>query len=332
MDIGGRKELCWAMGLDEEQYARIQDCLGPESVLRSCDNILTFEAVRREGPVAVFIAAKRWSDMAELHKKAVEPCSKVFVLSEDYGPGEMEGLFDTAAMGVLKPTWSPDAFSVIMQRCREHTLARNDLRKMSAEISLHREVFLRKSRYLDFVFSFFGYTGEHLEPVEILKRTAEGLGTIMPLESLQAVFWRSGQRGSVAADLFLGRIQDLNVEKQWQDLLLRTAGNMSGAEVASFKARRLPASGEVSAPDACRVMLVPMHIEEQPFGCLALVNKEEINMGRDQMELIHAAMAHLELAMYSALQRSMVEKPASDETMTSVSLEVHGASRSQLGS
>ena len=305
MSIGVKKELCWAVGLDEERILALQDCLDQESVLKSYTEAPVFEEVKTQDPVAIFIAVSSWAGMSGLQRNALDSCAKVFMLSANDSIDSLESMFNASNMGVLKPEFDPEAIEPAMRRCREYHRARGDHRRMSHEIDLQREIFMRKCDYLDFVFHFFPYAGEHLDPVEIIRRTAEGLREIMPLENIHGVFWSPDKDGRLNLDLYIDA-DSVELEKEIKELLVSAAENMTG--VKRFACRVNSLSGGVDAqvcprPGNRKIMLAPLRIEDQPFGCMVLLSREEINVGRDQMGLIHAVMAHLQLAIYSSLQK-----------------------------
>jgi diguanylate cyclase (GGDEF)-like protein len=192
-----------------------------------------------------------------------------------------------------------------MEKTREVTELFDDIMRMAREISLEREILARKTDALMFLNRIMTRAVESLNPVSILAGAREDLNMVLPVRSLQGIFWQHSAKSSVEAEVFLSFHEETDVQDQWLELLFAKVEELTSCQVSGYQLTYLmDPDGEAAAdlgPDNDRLILLPLKAGGEHFGCLALLSGEPVRLGRDQSQVLVSAANHLGLALKNAL-------------------------------
>jgi len=300
----------WSIGLNDIERRHVEDVLRTSLRPVDSDGLPTPGNGSGPEPLLVWIAGRSWMAMSLAKRREVlawEQSQKVLVLGRNDTMQGLEDAMDAGFLSVVRAPLTPGKLIAVMDRAREVQFVYNDIMRMTREISLEREILARKTDYLLFLNRVMARAVESLNPATILTHARKDIDLLVPLASVQGVFWHQGADGQLEAELFLAFQEEVPVQERWVEIMLDKASVVAGRKVDSYQLTYLMDAPEEGAalpdlsPDPSRTILLPLKAGGRDFGCLVLLTREPARLAREQTEVLHSSANHLGLALKNAL-------------------------------
>lgn len=329
MKRGNRPELLWGFGLNNREAVKIKNSLGPGFFLRNfSEGSLPGdrEMVQEEKPSAAWIPLRVWSELPENRKSAyreLESTQKILIQDEKDNPVDLENVLEEGFLTVVSSPLTSSKVQDAFFRAKEVAGLYGDIYRMTEEIMLERELLSRKTEQLMFLNTLLTNATESLEPADILGRAEKDLELILPIMSLQAVFWQRMPGDDYAeAEIFLKPGMDDEAHSQWLEFMLESASTLGSADVRNYQlALTSPVDekeGKVLGPHEGRVLALPLISRGERFGSLVMLCDKDVRLAKDQVSTINSAVNHLSLALNNALMFRRISTRADRDGLTRV--------------
>lgn len=329
MKRGSRPELLWGLGLNQVEAVKIKKSLGPGFFLRNfSEGSLPGdkEMVQDEKPSAAWIPLRVWSGLPENRKNAyreLESTQKILIQDDDDKPVDLENVLEEGFLTVVSSPLTSSKVKDAFFRAKEVSGLYGDIYRMTEEVMLEREILSRKTEQLTFLNNLLTNASESLEPAEILGRAETDIGMILPIMSLQAVFWdKKNSEGKAEAEVFLKPGMDEDVRSQWLEFMLESVADSGLCRIDNYQLdlTRLSAacSTVVHGPSAGRVLALPLVSRGERFGSLVMLCDKNTRLTKDQVSTLNSAVSHLSLALHNAMMFRRISSKADKDGLTRV--------------
>lgn len=317
----------WGFALNEAEAEGIRECLGSELVMKvfPAEDLPDSTRLEKEQPLLALVPHRVWSTMPMERRKdlaATSTIPRILILDETYSPDKLESLLEWDFTGFLKPPIKTEHIREIVKKAEETRNLYADIYAMTQEIYLERELLARKNEHLSFINRFISHASESLEPATILLNARKDLNMLLQVELLQAAVWtEAGRNRGPEAELLLAASSEEAVRAEWEIFLLESVARLANAPVKEYRITELYLSPEDASsvgPSQGKVIVLPLKSNGQVFGCVVLGSEERYNLGRDQVQLLNAAVKHLGLALRNAQLFSQVKVRAEYDGLTRV--------------
>ncbi len=327
MKRGDRPELMWGLGLTDLEQHIIIGAAGPGYHLRTFpaeNQPWKRELEQDERPSILWIPWRVWKDIPEFRRQvyqSMESTQRVLLLSpEGYTP-EYEQVLEEGFLTSISAPLDKAKVQDALFRAKEVTSLYSDIYSMTEEIMLERELLKRKTDQLIFLNKLLATASESLDPGEILAKARDILSLLVPVKTLQAVFWsRESESDEYALDIFLpNRMSQKNVSR-WTEFLIDAAARNGGAPTAEFQISRIQSElvEDGPLPEHGRALNMPLKAGQESFGVLVLLADHDVRLAKDQVQTLRAAASHLGLALKNALLFKQVKGQADRDGLTHV--------------
>lgn len=319
-------EVMWGLGLDPDSAAFIEAAAGPGYALRN----LPPDAVAwmRGSESRTQAAWVPWGVWTSLPKSRRMACSqddcvrRILLLDEDAELFETEQVLAEGFVTAVRAPLTRFKVRDALLRLREMDSLTADLRRKTEEIALERELLVRKSNHLSFLNRVLSRATASLDPTTILSKARGDLRFLLPLTALSAVFWTRPEHGAgLSAELYMPCLLFPPESEQWQQALLEAAEQRAGAKVSEYRQICLTPERNrkpVPGPKAGRLLLLPLSVGGESFGCLALMTDKGLRLAKDQVQTLNACVNHLALALRNALLYRQVKIQADRDGLTKI--------------
>ncbi|AGW15156.1 sensor domain-containing diguanylate cyclase [Megalodesulfovibrio gigas] len=327
-------DCMWGVGLADSVARTVEQSAGERYSLRSfsCQAIPAPADYSRDNPCLIWIAWSAWEHMTLLQQQfftRLESAPKVLLLDEDVPISHVEDLLIQGSFSTMRLPLKPEQVLDALHRAEEVAHLYADIYKMTQEIYLERELLARKNEQLSFINQFISRAAQSLEPAAVLNGACQDLKRLLPVDMLQGIFWNTEQPApqntlpGLEAVCFMATDKDSEPRQAWLHLLLDSATRATGQPVRSYQILPLASDGSTLAgipprPTPGTVMFLPAACGGIQFGCLALHTSSPVNLGRDQVELLHTAASHLSLALRNALLFDKARNEAEYDGLTMI--------------
>lgn len=187
-----------------------------------------------------------------------------------------------------------------------------DILNMTREINLEREILARKNALLSFLNRILTRSTECLELDKIFKIAREELEQVLPVKEIGGIFWWQEDLKHVQCFIPEGSPEEIG---KWQEYLLSIVYKFTRKEVKEFQLNLLPTvTKELFKKE--EVILVPIKSRKAVYGCMLIQSNKANKLGKDQIEVLHSACAHLGLAIRNALRFEEVKLKADHDGLT----------------
>ncbi len=341
---GKNEHHMWGMGLTVEDETRIRKAAemipGKRFVLRTfpVGTVPDAKAMDADEPCIVWMSKHAWDAVQASSASArhLDIIPRVLLLGGSYTLSELESALESGFSDVIKPPLTELRVRSVLMRTVETQHLYHDIMRMTREICLERELLERKNEMLSFIAAFLAHATESLEPLEIFTRAQEDLTMLLPVAALSAICWSPGtEQGmedathALDASLYISAMPGLATYDTLHTLLVGSAERLTGKTVISrqtdYLAPTLPLAD--AAPEAGRVAVLPLQIAGETIGAVSLLANEDLQLGRDQIQLLKSAMQHLALAIRNAMLYHEVKQHADLDGLTLVHNRRHFAKR-----
>lgn len=329
MKRGNRPELLWGFGLNSLEAVKIKKSLGPGFFLRNFSESSLpgdKEIVQEEKPSATWIPQRVWSGLTESRRstyRELESTQKILIQDDKDNPVDLENILEEGFLTVVSSPLTSSKVKDAFFRAKEVSGLYGDIYRMTEEIMLEREILSRRTEQLTFLNKLLTDATESLEPAEILGRAEKNMGLILPLMSLQAVFWQKfPEIENSGVEIFITPGMSEDVHSQWLKFMLDSASNNGSINVDNYKLDLIQSEekrvGPVCGPSDGRVLALPLASRGERFGSLILLCDRSVRLAKDQVSTINSAVSHLSLALHNALMFRRISSRADRDGLTRV--------------
>ncbi|OGR34721.1 MAG: hypothetical protein A2051_04565 [Desulfovibrionales bacterium GWA2_65_9] len=269
-----------------------------------------------------------WSIWTSLPKNRRESCGKddgvrrILLLDEDAELLETEEVLAEGFVTAVRAPLTRFKVRDALLRLREMDSLSADLRRKTEEIALERELLVRKSNHLSFLNRVLSRATATLDPVTILVKARSDLRYLLPITALSAAFWTRAEHGpGLSAELYMPCLLSPPESDEWQQALIEAAEQKAGAKVSEYRQICLTPERKhkpVLAPSAGRLLVLPLSVGGENFGCLALMTVKNLRLAKDQVQTLNACVNHLALALRNALLYHQVKIQADRDGLTKI--------------
>lgn len=319
-------EIMWGLGVDPDSAAFIEAAAGPGYALRNLPPDAVAWMRGSEGQTQA--AWVPWSVWTSLPKNRREACSKddgvrrILLLGAEAELLETEQVLAEGFVTAVRAPLTRFKVRDALLRLREMDSLTADLRRKTEEIALERELLVRKSNHLSFLNRVLSRATASLDPATILSKARGDLRYLLPLTSLSAAFWTRTEHGAgLSAELYMPCLLSPPESDEWQQALIEAAEHKSGAKVSEYRQICLTPERNhkpVPAPSAGRLLVLPLSVGGENFGCLALMTVKNLRLAKDQVQTLNACVNHLALALRNALLYRQVKIQADRDGLTKI--------------
>ncbi len=318
--------IMWGLGLNEQERGRIEDAAGRKFELKNWPDskLPSVTRLEEESPFLVWIPWRTWKKLDMKRKKVLLATSllhTVLILNEAHELQELEEAITSGVTDVIKHPLTAEQVGTVVDRADESRNLYSDIYRMTQEIYLERELLARKNEQLAFINKFLTRASETLVPTEILEKAREDLNLLMPLRLLHAAIWRTDpETEELQAEIFVSKTIDKEIKDEWINFLMEKAATISESQISDYTVRLLDIDESQllppSAPAQGRVIIMPMSTGGESFGCVAMLTAKPVMLGRDQVDILHAVVKHLGLALKNALAFNEIKNQAEYDGLT----------------
>ncbi|MGE4298841.1 MAG: diguanylate cyclase [Desulfovibrionaceae bacterium] len=329
----------WGMGLNATELAAIGHCTGPgmQLVEWPVDSLPGAEILEKEEPVLAWIPWRVWRTMP-LERQTLyrenQGMQRALLLQDDRTRDDLEAILDEGFLAVLREPYTTVALQDTINRALESRHLFDDLYAMAEEIYLEREILERRNAHLSFINNFLARATESLEPTVILANARKDLEQLLPVDSLQGIFWPpcvGSDNQIIDAEVYLETEEYCITTESWLQLMFKTARKLTGRSIGGYHVTQLPVAGAACRNDAeiSSTIMLPMRAGDVVFGCLALTPSKGHVFSKDQVELMRTALKHLGIALHNGLLYGKIKTQAETDGLTKVHNRLHFERRLQ---
>ncbi len=320
----------WGVGLTKAVCASLQSMAGAAFALKcfSRRQIPDPATYSEDNPCVIWIAWTAWESMTATQRAffiRLESAPKVLLLSKDVPLSKVEDLLAMGHFSTMRLPLQPTLVRDTLDRAEEVSHLYTDIYRMTQEIYLERELLARKNEQLSFINQFISRASQTLDPTAVLDGARQDLKRLLPVDLLQAVFWNTATHpsGDASATCFLSTDKAGEAQHAWIQLLLDAATRATGTPMTSYHIVSLAQSEyernvPPPPPSPEHEMILPVQVGGEQFGCLVLHTPGSMQLGRDQVELLHTAVNHLSLALKNALLFNEARNEAEFDGLTMI--------------
>ena len=276
----------------------------------------------------MWITLEAWKNLPPLKKSIVENMSRVLLVPEDMTIEEINNFGSDGFSAVLcEPLNAENVRQATSQALESYNIYR-DIFRMTREIILEREVLARKNSNLYFLVNFLSGTSGLLLPHEILVMARQHLSELLPVQDVGAFLWSFDdslqQDEAPFPTMFIPALAESPAWQKWSQTLLDAGESIRHKKFEGVEKQSLPPfnwDGEEEpakpcAPNKELSIALPLRIHNKSVGVLIISFCEEFSLGRDNLEVLESAMAHLALALRSTWLYKQVKSRAERDGLT----------------
>lgn len=319
-------EIMWGLGLDQDTAAFIEAAAGPGYALRNLPPDAVAWMRGAEGRTqAAWVPWGVWTGLPKKRRQAScqdEHVRRILLLDEEAELLETEQVLAEGFVTAVRAPLTRFKVRDALLRLREMDSLTADLRRKTEEIALERELLVRKSNHLSFLNRVLSRATASLDPATILSKARGDLKYLLPLTALSAVFWTRSEHGpGLSAELYMPCLLSPPQGEEWQQALIEAAEQKAGAKVSEYRQLCLTPDRNrkaAPAPGDGRLVLLPLSVGDEGFGCLALLTDKGLRLAKDQVQTLNACVNHLALALRNALLYRQVKIQADRDGLTKI--------------
>ncbi|SDK50243.1 diguanylate cyclase (GGDEF) domain-containing protein [Maridesulfovibrio ferrireducens] len=328
MNRGERPELLWGFGLNSIEADKIEDSLGPGFFLRNfSERALPGEKefLQPEKPSATWIPLRVWNELSEARRatyRKLESTQRILIQDESQKKVDLESVLEDGFLAVVSSPLTSSKVQDALFRAKEVSGLYGDLYRMTEEIIMERELLSRKTEQLMFLNTVLSNATERLEVSDILGQAAEDLKLLLPVLSVQGVFWEVVPAGKqTEAEIFVNPGLIPAVQAEWTEFMIGSVTQLSGIEVGGYNISETTPVADLAmcyGPTGGRVLALPLISRGEKFGCLVMLCDKSVRLAKDQVNTLNAAVNHLSLALSNALMFTKIKTRADRDGLTRV--------------
>lgn len=325
MIYSGKKYILWGLGLSEQQTEQIRALLGDRYILRSwgTEEFTASSLAVEDPPCLISCSLEGCEHLRTLPAEAaghLDMVPTMLLLDKEFLPEQLEKALDLGATDIVRPPLTKKRLAGVLRRAGETAALQQDIRNMTREIFLERELLERKNQALSFLVTFLTGTAEQQNETDILRTAYASLKTLFPVLSLHAVLWSETSAQQKQAELFLAAPNDHPAHDLWKERLLdATKLQFPDADVqTNTRCISLNSGRQFFTPSDGHTLNLPLMVGKHQLGLVMALTSMERNLTRDQAMALDSASRHLALTLNNVLRLEQMRQHADYDSLTGI--------------
>lgn len=270
----------------------------------------------------VFVSVSAWKVMLDSSREMFGGFKtwQYVLIIDQHDPEVFEFMASGIFLTLLTCPLDEAKISRVLNQAEEVSSMYQDIFMMAREISLERELLARKNEQLAFLNQLLTKASQTLDPAVILANSAEDLGLLLDVRSVQGVFW-GDVGGQIEAELFIPENLPQTLQEEWINHLLNVASRLVREEIRGYQVSFVKHREELedSSPELDQLITHSLSLGAQPFGALIISSREASSLGQDRLRVLQSATNHLALAMRNSLEFRKTKARADHDGLTRIS-------------
>lgn len=311
----------WAVGLPDDQIESIKSVVDnfPDVRLLTFDTISSI-SLKEDNPPFLLLTSLDVEDEIRLTKNKnislIAELPRALVLPQNYTLEQVSSALDADVAEVLRYPILEQRFRSVLMRALEAKLVHQDMRSMSREIFLERELLERKNAILSFIVNFVERISNSMDYETILQNAFECINTQIPMQSMHVAFWKEHLDEEREVVLYINATEE-KIFHAWEDILVKELTQQIGKSKFKIKSSSLTLGKNVSTtlPNSNYISL-PITTGKEKSGILFLVSQITSALGRDQVEALETTMRYLATVLKNAHLYEIVKQESIVDPLT----------------
>lgn len=228
---------------------------------------------------------------------------KLILLEKNAPQSALEEAIDLGAGDIIRAPLTTARLSRSLRKAAEADALQRDIRNMTREVFIERELLERKNSILSFIVNFLTNISDCRGETELLAKSYSCLQRLFPVVTMSAALITRDADGRVNTDLFIAAPPGSRTHEAWRIRLLEAAQSLNTLSPKNPSAFHLvlPGTNAGSAtPSDGHILTLPVHMENDLQFFLMLLTPMERNMSRDQAQALDCALRHMALNLRNA--------------------------------
>lgn len=316
--------VLYALGLKEESLVALDKYYNSSpKILKPEEDISYLQQDNISG--VLWITLDSWLSLNPEKRLEIRDISKILVLPPDANINHLDEFGSLGFSSTLVEPLQSNKIHAAMSHSLEKYNIHQDVHRMAREIILDRELLERKHTNLKFLLSFFSNTSGLLLPEEILNVAKATLTELLPVQSIGAFIWHYGEQMNHDEEfipyMFIPAKEKTTSWDSWERALLKGSRSISRQVNDNYQAFSLQTCEDATEDSGNNTELslaLPLYIKEQAIGIVIINLSEEFPLGRDNIEIIEAAMSHMTVALRGTWLYKQMKNQSERDSLTSL--------------
>ena len=309
--LAKRTPQIWLLGLAGQPAKRIRQAIPDAFEVKRYDirDVPSQSDYDRAEPIAVFIDVASWRALRPSMPAWVKAARKVLVAPESEALEHSEVL-SQGFLSCLSPPIGKAKISAALEAARETAGFYEDISKILGDAQRERDQMVQENGRLAFFQHILARGMSSLNLSSILSGMREDLELVFPVSEVLGVFWGP----TPESEIFLPEGLSAQAKTARTEYLLDLASRLRGAPSRSYRSHNVP-GGDGSAPaEPGRALLVPLHQNEVPFGCLSVLIHRDL--AKHEQETARQALLQLTPCVKHSLDYLLLKRRADRDGLT----------------
>ncbi|WP_243362265.1 sensor domain-containing diguanylate cyclase [Fundidesulfovibrio terrae] len=301
----------WLLGLAGQPAKRIRLAAGEDLDVRRFDvrDTPSQTDYDRADPLVVFLDVPAWRSLQAAPPAWFKTARKVLVASDGDLPGHDEVLAG-GFLACLAPPLAKARIVAAIKAARDTAGVFEDIAKLLGEAQRERDHMAQENGRLAFFQHMLARAMSTLDLAQILACLREDLGLAFPVSEVLGVFWGL----SAESEIFLPDGLSVQAKAARTDYLLDLASRLRGAPPSSYRTHPVPGGDESAPAEPGRALLVPLRVEDKPFGCLSVLIHRDL--AKHEQETAREALNQLAPCVKHSLDYLLLKRRADRDGLT----------------
>jgi diguanylate cyclase (GGDEF)-like protein len=306
-----RTPQIWLLGLAGQPAKRIRQAIPEAFEVKRFDmrDIPSQSDFERADPTAVFIDVATWRTLRAGMPAWVRTARKVLVAPENEALDHAEVLAQ-GFLSCLSPPIGKAKISAALEAARETAGFYEDISKILSEAQRERDQMVQENGRLAFFQHILARAMSSLSLASILSGMREDLGLAFPVSEVLGVFWGP----TPESEIFLPEGLSAQAKATRTDYLLDLVSRLRGAPSRSYRTHNVPGGDESAPAEPGRALLVPLHHQDVPFGCLSVLIHRDL--AKHEQETARQALLQLAPCVKNSLDYLLLKRKADRDGLT----------------
>lgn len=300
----------WFMGLTPLNEKLIRQSAGSEYDCQSFSEVSVealdklIDLADQEDPLLLWLGGGLWKQLLEspdlLEKLQLLPT--VLILEKDSGQTMIEQAMQAPVQQVFLGALTELQVHDALRRAVEAHHIFCEMNRMAREVSLERELLEKKADVCSFLFQFFIQASETDNSCLLASGCADVMRDFCGLSGLHIAWWGKEDTASYVLGINSSNINSLDWFKFMRDEARKHNPNLHDGDCANW-------DGQSDAPEAGKVLVLPMTIRNSVCGILALHMDDPMPQSRDMAQALDVVRRHLAVALMAGSASENFFKP-----------------------
>lgn len=311
--LAKRTPQIWLLGLAGQPAKRIRQAIPEAFEVKRFDirDMPSQSDYDRAEPTAVFMDVATWRALRANMPAWIKAARKVLVAPESEALEHSEVLAQ-GFLSCLSPPIGKAKISAALEAAREAAGFYENISKILGEAQRERDQMVQENGRLAFFQHILARAMSTLSLPSILSGMREDLGLAFPVSEILGVFWGP----TPESEIFLPEGLSVQAKAARTDYLLDLASRLRGAPSRSYRAHNVPGGDGSSPSEPGRALLVPLHYQDVPFGCLSVLIHRDL--AKHEQETARQAFLQLAPCVKNSLDYLLLKRRADRDGLTGI--------------